>query len=107
MSIGIALSGGGIKGAAHIGVLQALNEEGITIDYISGTSSGSIVSALYAAGYTPFNILSIFKTHYKDIADYDKFLSLKLFKTLFTRKISIIGLAKGNKLENLLKNILL
>lgn len=102
MSIGIALCGGGIKGAAHIGVLQALNEEGINIEYISGTSSGSIVASLYACGYVPLNILSIFKNYYKDIADYDKFLSIKLFKTLFTGKISICGLAKGNKLENLL-----
>jgi NTE family protein len=102
MSIGIALCGGGIKGAAHIGVLQALKEEGINIEYISGTSSGSIVASLYACGYIPFNILSIFKNYYKDITDYDKFLSIKLLKTLFTGKISICGLAKGKKLEDLL-----
>ena len=48
MEIGLALSGGGAKGAAHIGVLQALKEEGIEINYISGASSGSIVSTLYA-----------------------------------------------------------
>lgn len=48
MRIGLALSGGGAKGAAHIGVLQALKEEGIPIDYISGTSSGSIIASLYA-----------------------------------------------------------
>lgn len=49
MSLGLALSGGGAKGAAHIGVLQALKEENINIDYISGTSSGSIIASLYAA----------------------------------------------------------
>lgn len=42
------LVGGGAKGAAHIGVLQALKEEGIEISYISGTSSGSIIASLYA-----------------------------------------------------------
>ena len=49
--IGIALSGGGAKGLAHIGVLKVLEETGIPIDYISGTSMGSIVGALYAIGY--------------------------------------------------------
>lgn len=52
MDIGLALSGGGTKGAAHIGVLRALKEENIDIDYISGTSSGSIIAILYALGYS-------------------------------------------------------
>ncbi|MBQ3145936.1 MAG: patatin-like phospholipase family protein [Clostridia bacterium] len=42
------ISGGGVKGAAHIGVIRAFEEENIKIDYISGTSSGSIVASLYA-----------------------------------------------------------
>ena len=50
--IGLTLSGGGAKGAAHIGVLKYLVEEGIPIDYISGTSMGSIVGGLYALGYS-------------------------------------------------------
>lgn len=49
MKIGLSLAGGGVKGAAHIGVLKAFEEKGIKIDYIGGTSSGSIVSTLYAA----------------------------------------------------------
>ena len=49
MSFGLCLSGGGVKGAAHIGVLKALEENNIKIDYISGTSSGSIVATLYAS----------------------------------------------------------
>ncbi len=48
MKIGLSLAGGGVKGAAHIGVLKAFEEKGIKIDYIGGTSSGSIVSTLYA-----------------------------------------------------------
>lgn len=48
MKLGVSLAGGGVKGAAHIGVLKAIEEKGIKIDYISGTSSGSIVSSLYA-----------------------------------------------------------
>ena len=48
MKLGICLAGGGIKGAAHIGVLKALNEKKIKVDMISGASSGSIVATLYA-----------------------------------------------------------
>ena len=59
MKIGLALSGGGAKGIAHIGVLEALKDNGITVDYISGTSSGSLVAGLYAAGYTPNEILRL------------------------------------------------
>ena len=50
--IGLVLSGGGANGVAHIGVIKVLEEYNISIDYITGTSFGSIVGALYAAGYT-------------------------------------------------------
>ncbi len=50
--IGVTLSGGGAKGLAHIGVLKALDSAGLKVDYITGTSMGSIVGALYAAGYS-------------------------------------------------------
>ena len=52
MSLGLALAGGGLKGVAHIGALKALQELGIKIDYISGTSSGSIFAAMYAMGFS-------------------------------------------------------
>jgi len=55
--LGIALAGGGARGIAHIGVLKALEENDIFPDCISGTSAGSIVGALYAAGKTPDEIL--------------------------------------------------
>ena len=51
--VGVVLSGGGAKGLYHIGVLEALEESGIPIDYIAGTSMGSIIGALYASGYSP------------------------------------------------------
>lgn len=51
-SVGLVLSGGGAKGIAHIGVIQALEDNNIPIDYITGTSMGAIVGGLYAAGYT-------------------------------------------------------
>ena len=58
-NIGIALSGGGTRGVVHIGVLQALEENGIYPTIISGTSAGSIVGVMYAHGYSPAEILSI------------------------------------------------
>lgn len=60
MKLGLAMSGGGIKGAAHIGVIQALQEENIKVDIVGGTSIGSIVAALYAMEYTPNEMLKLF-----------------------------------------------
>jgi NTE family protein len=55
---GLVLSGGGARGIAHIGVLQALEDAGIQVDMVSGCSAGAIVGALYAAGCSPEKILS-------------------------------------------------
>lgn len=51
--VGLVLSGGGAKGMAHIGVIRALEENGIPIDYIAGTSMGAVIGSLYAMGYSP------------------------------------------------------
>src|SRR5690606_29822664 len=60
--VGLVLSGGGAKGLAHIGVLKVLEEAGVTVDYIGGTSMGAIVGALYASGYGAEELDSIFRT---------------------------------------------
>jgi len=59
--IGIALSGGGIRGVAHIGVLRRLEEEGIKIYMISGSSMGALIGSLYALGYDTYEIEKIIK----------------------------------------------
>ena len=59
-TVGLVLSGGGAKGAAHLGVIKALEENEIPIDYIAGTSIGAIVGSLYAIGYTPDEMLRLF-----------------------------------------------
>ncbi|HLA56000.1 MAG TPA: patatin-like phospholipase family protein [Flavobacterium sp.] len=61
IKIGLVLSGGGAKGFAHIGVLKVIEEAGVKIDYIGGTSMGAIVGGLYASGYNARQIDSIFK----------------------------------------------
>lgn len=58
-SVGLVLSGGGAKGIAHIGVIRALEENNIPIDYITGTSMGAIVGGLYACGYTTDEMLGL------------------------------------------------
>ena len=58
-SVGLVLSGGGAKGITHIGIIQALEERGVPIDYIAGTSIGAIVGGLYAMGYTPQEMLDL------------------------------------------------
>ena len=60
-STGLVLSGGGVKGVAHIGVIKALNEHDIYPQYISGVSAGALVGALYANNYTPEEMLAFFK----------------------------------------------
>ncbi|MBB3187573.1 patatin-like phospholipase family protein [Microbacter margulisiae] len=59
--LGLALSGGGIRGLAHLGIIQALEEHGLKPDILSGTSAGSIVGALYADGYSPKEIARFFQ----------------------------------------------
>lgn len=61
-SVGLVLSGGGAKGVAHIGVIQALEDHDIPIDYIAGTSMGAIVGGLYASGYTPAEMMELIRS---------------------------------------------
>lgn len=77
--VGLVLSGGGAKGAAHIGVIKYLEEVGIPIDYIAGTSMGSIVGGMYALGYSSDEILDIISD-----VDWDRLISNKVDR----RKIS-------------------
>lgn len=88
--LGIALSGGGARGAAHIGVLHALNENGIFPERVSGTSAGSIIGALYCSGYMPKEILKL--SHEKAF--------LKIFKIGFLNK----GLTELTYLRDFLKS---
>ena len=60
--VGLVLSGGGAVGMTHIGVMKALEENGVPIDYITGSSMGALVGAMYAAGWSPVQIDSLFHT---------------------------------------------
>ncbi|RMB63256.1 patatin [Dokdonia sinensis] len=120
VKVGLVLSGGGAKGLAHIGALKVIEEAGIRIDYIAGTSMGAIVGGLYASGYNATAIDSIFKavdfdrliqddlprsakTFYeKDDAErYAVTLPFDNFKLSFPRALS-----KGQNTYNLLSQVL-
>ncbi|HAA17402.1 MAG TPA: patatin [Cytophagales bacterium] len=60
MTIGLCLSGGGTRGISHLGMLKALDEAGIRVDRISGTSAGALAGAMYASGYSPDEIYDIY-----------------------------------------------
>ncbi len=104
MGIGIALAGGGLKGVAHIGALQALEELNINIDYVAGTSSGSLVAAFYAMGYNPNEMKEIIKKNYKKLIKIRKRILLKEGAQFLIKKdLKLQGIIDGNKIENLVK----
>lgn len=99
MKLGLCLSGGGIKGAAHIGAIKALKEAGLHFDYISGTSSGSIVATLYACGYTTDEIYGAFKKYARKIGYWDFQNVWNVGKNLVkTGKIKLTGLNSGKSI---------
>lgn len=99
MLIGIALSGGGIRGIAHAGVLKALEESNIQIDIIGGTSSGSLVSVLYAMGFSPYYIFLLFKRYAKNIVNFD---TVPIINTIgnfmVNKKFQICGFNSGEEI---------
>ena len=102
MGIGIALAGGGIRGIAHAGVLKALEDNGIEIDAIGGTSSGSIVATLYAMGYKPYYIYVIFKKYAEEIINIGNVPIINgVGSFIKCKKIGITGLNDGTSLEKI------
>lgn len=100
MKIGLALSGGGIRGIAHAGVLKAFEENNIKIDIIGGTSSGSLIATLYALGYSPLYIFFLFKKYAKEIISIDSNTIIKSVGGLIkNKKLSVIGFNKGESIE--------
>lgn len=106
MKLGLSLSGGGIKGVCHIGAIKALEEANIKFDYISGTSSGSIVATLYACGFSTDEIYNIFKKYAKELKYVDSKNVFQLVKNIFTGKgFTIDGLNSGNKIYKLVNEV--
>ena len=91
--LGVALSGGGARGFAHLGALIAIEEAGLRPDIIAGVSAGSVVAVLYAAGIPPLKIAKIF--------------ARKSFRDLAEQSFGHGGLMKIDKFENLILKALL
>lgn len=103
---GLCLAGGGVKGAAHIGSIKALEEANIKFDYVGGTSSGSIVACLYACGFTADEMYDIFKKYCKKIKYVDiKNIIQLILGLLFTGKVTIKGLNSGKQIEKLINKV--
>ena len=118
--VGLVLGGGGAKGVSHIGVLKVLEEAGIPVDYVVGTSMGAIVGGLYSIGYTPYEIDSIVRIQEWNMLLSDRvsrnsqsfpekqmseryILSLPLGIDKRDRLIS--GVIRGQNIQNLFSNL--
>lgn len=108
MKLGLALSGGGIRGIAHAGALKALEDNKITVDIIGGTSSGALVASLYAMGYSPYYIYLLFKRHAKDIVGINSSPVISGIGNFFkSKKVSMTGLKTGESIEEAYNNLAL
>lgn len=100
MKLGIALSGGGIRGLAHAGVLKALEENDIKVDIIGGTSSGSIVATLYAMGFSPYYIYILTKKYSKKILQTSNIpIISEIGNFILNKKFKLNGLKENYELE--------
>lgn len=104
MKVGIALAGGGLKGVAYIGALKAFEELGVKLDYISGTSSGSLAASLYSIGCDCDEIKKIIVESYKGIIKIPKKPIIASVGTYLTKKqLKLEGLISGERVENLIQ----
>lgn len=91
--VGLVFSGGGAPGIAHIGIIKALEENNIPIDYITGTSIGAVVGGLYSMGYSPDEMIHFFKSNsFKQWSEGDIFPSEIYFFNTFDKAPSIFSI---------------
>lgn len=103
--LALCLAGGGIKGVAHVGALKALEEQNIAFEYISGTSSGSIVTTLSSVGYHADEIYELFKKYSKKIHYIDLEAIIDILKRFITTgKFMIEGLNSGSVIEKIIND---
>ncbi len=99
MKIGLALAGGGASGGAHVGVIRALEEAGIEISVIGGTSSGAVVAGLYAAGVSTSQMLTLLPSLTRKQIDVDFSQFPRLLRRQYTG-----GLVRGDRLHKFIKD---
>lgn len=102
MGIGLALAGGGLKGFAYIGAFKALKELQVEVDYLSGTSSGSIFATMYAMGFSVDEIKQSALEYYKVLTKISKRPIIKAGLTYMTCGVAKVnGLINGRLIQNL------
>lgn len=104
-TLGVALGGGGLRGLAHIGVLQVLEDNHIPISYLSGTSAGAMVAALYASGLSAYQLEKLARSlRPSDYLDYNisGLVQYILSRYLPGLDAPLQGIIKGDKIENLI-----
>jgi|GEM_PF-644619 len=89
---GLALGGGGARSLAHVGMIKVLEEEGITVDYVSGCSFGAVIGALYARGETYASIMKLLEKYFG-----------RLSKTIFDPRIPFVSFYRGQNIERMLR----
>lgn len=100
LKIGLALSGGGVRGVAHAGALKALEENGINIDIIGGTSAGSLIGSLYALGYSPYYIYILFKRYADELTGINTgIIASGVGNFILNKKVTVDGLKTGESIE--------
>lgn len=100
LKLGLALSGGGIRGIAHAGVLKALEDNNIRPHIIGGTSAGSLVASLYAMGYSPSYIYILFKRYAGEIAGINSSPIISgIGSFMMNKKLNLKGLKNGESIE--------
>lgn len=106
MKLGIALSGGGIRGIAHAGVLKALEDNNIRVDIIGGTSAGSLVASLYAMGYSPYYIYILFKRYSDELVQINSGPIISgIGNFMINKKSAFKGLKSGKNIETIYNKI--
>jgi len=106
LKLGIALSGGGIRGIAHAGVLKALEDNNIKPDIIGGTSAGSMIASLYAIGYSPYYIYILFKRYAGELAYISGTPIISgIGNFMMNKKNTLQGLKDGKSLETIYNKI--
>lgn len=106
MKLGIALSGGGIRGIAHAGVLKALEDNNIGIDIIGGTSAGSLIASLYAMGYSPYYIYILFKRYSDELVQINSGPIISgIGNFIINKKGAFKGLKSGKNIETIYNKI--
>lgn len=103
MKLGLALAGGGTRGAAHIGAIKAFEENGVKFDFVGGTSAGSMAATLYSMGFSSDEMIKILKTFAKEMLGITPKSIISNMRE--KRDFHLRGITTGQNIELIIKEI--